>query len=69
MWYDWSYMLAWIGVGFSLVSSTLFFSAAACLRSEKDSEKANNVQYIMPGTKYAAVVHLQLVDWIGLPNL
>ncbi|KAJ1527106.1 hypothetical protein ONE63_008641 [Megalurothrips usitatus] len=48
IWYDWSYILAWISVAFSLASSTLFFSAANCLRSEKDSEKANNVQYIMP---------------------
>jgi hypothetical protein len=49
MTYDWSFILAWISVGFSLISSTLFFSAAACLHSEREAEKAKNVQYIMPG--------------------
>ncbi|XP_069691348.1 uncharacterized protein [Periplaneta americana] len=48
MWYDWSFILAWISVGFYLISSTLFFCAAACLRSEREAEKAKNVQYIMP---------------------
>ncbi|KAK7870809.1 hypothetical protein R5R35_005470 [Gryllus longicercus] len=49
IWYDWSYFLAWISVGFYFASSTLFFSAASFLRSEREAEKARNVQYIMPG--------------------
>jgi len=49
MTYDWSFILAWISVGFSLVSSILFFCAAACLHSEREAEKVKNVQYIMPG--------------------
>nr|CAD7404629.1 unnamed protein product [Timema cristinae]CAD7434160.1 unnamed protein product [Timema monikensis] len=50
IWYDWSYILAWLSVGFSLISSILFFSGANCLRAEREAEKAKNVQYIMPGS-------------------
>ncbi|XP_067006077.2 uncharacterized protein [Anabrus simplex] len=46
--YDWSYILAWISVGFYFISSVFFFSAANFLRSERKAEKARNVQYIMP---------------------
>nr|CAD7434159.1 unnamed protein product [Timema monikensis] len=46
--YDWSYIVAWIGVGWSLVSAILFSSAAICLRSEREKEEAMNMQYLMP---------------------
>ncbi|XP_041978399.1 uncharacterized protein LOC121732543 isoform X2 [Aricia agestis] len=48
IWYDWSYILAWLAVGVSFGSSILFFSAAVCLSKEKRREQQNNVQYIMP---------------------
>ena len=68
IWYDWSYILAWISVGFSLASSTLFFSAANCLRSERDSEKANNVQYIMPGTESKWRSINIMLAWMPCPS-
>lgn len=46
--YGWSYILAWIGVGMTLMTSILFLSAARCLRHEKDVEQAKNMQYLMP---------------------
>ncbi|XP_077300314.1 uncharacterized protein LOC143921067 isoform X1 [Arctopsyche grandis] len=48
VWYDWSYMVAWCGVGLSLVSAILFSSAAICLRGEREREEALNMQYLMP---------------------
>lgn len=42
-------MIAWIGVGFSLISSILFSCAAICLRREREKEEAVNMQYLMPG--------------------
>lgn len=56
--YDWSFFLAWISVGFSLISSILFFSAAACLHSEREAEKMKNVQYIMPGLQYCRICYI-----------
>lgn len=49
IWYDWSYMVAWCGVGLSLLSAILFSSAAICLRGEREREEALNMQYLMPG--------------------
>lgn len=46
--YDWSFILAWLGVGWALVSAILFSGAAICLRSELDREEAANMQYLMP---------------------
>lgn len=48
--YDWSYVLAWAGVAFSLVAAILLSGAAVCLRSERDKEEQLNLQYLMPGT-------------------
>lgn len=48
--YDWSYFVAWVGVGFSLISAILFSGAAICLRGEREKEEAMNMQYLMPGT-------------------
>ncbi|XP_018008431.1 uncharacterized protein LOC108666125 isoform X2 [Hyalella azteca] len=45
--YDWSYFLAWIGVGWALISTLLFFGASVCLRSEGELED-KNMAYIMP---------------------
>lgn len=47
--YDWSFYMAWTGVGFSLVSAILFSGAAICLRGEREREEALNMQYLMPG--------------------
>lgn len=47
--YDWSYFVAWVGVGFSLISAILFSGAAICLRGEREKEEAMNMQYLMPG--------------------
>lgn len=49
VWYDWSYIVAWCGVGLSLLSAILFSSAAICLRGEREREEALNMQYLMPG--------------------
>ena len=46
-----SYMIAWIGVGFSLIASILFSCAAICLRREREKEEAVNMQYLMPGKR------------------
>lgn len=46
--YDWSYVVAWVGVGWSLVSAILFSAAAICLRGERMREEAMNMQYLMP---------------------
>uniref|UniRef100_A0A1B6GSJ6 Voltage-dependent calcium channel gamma-5 subunit n=2 Tax=Cuerna arida TaxID=1464854 RepID=A0A1B6GSJ6_9HEMI len=46
--YDWSFFLAWTGVGLSLVSAILFSGAAICLRGEKEQEETINMQYLMP---------------------
>lgn len=48
IWYDWSFILAWLSVGVLLASSMVFFSAAACLSNERTKEQQTNVQYIMP---------------------
>ncbi|KAG5871590.1 hypothetical protein JTB14_022695 [Gonioctena quinquepunctata] len=48
VYYDWSYMLAWVGVGWSLVAAILFSGAAMCLRGEREREEAINMQYLMP---------------------
>nr|CAD7445851.1 unnamed protein product [Timema bartmani] len=76
IWYDWSYILAWLSVGFSLISSILFFSGANCLRAEREADKAKNVQYIMPGSCTATLVYREnsifsydwsyIVAWIGV---
>lgn len=42
-------MLAWVGVGWSLVAAILFSGAAICLRGEREREEAINMQYLMPG--------------------
>lgn len=49
--YDWSYMVAWCGVGLALMSTILFSSAAICLRGEREREEALNMQYLMPGNQ------------------
>ncbi|KAG8232497.1 hypothetical protein J437_LFUL011266 [Ladona fulva] len=46
--YDWSYIIAWIGVGWALVSAIMFSAAAICLRNEREKEEAMNMQYMMP---------------------
>lgn len=49
--YDWSYVLAWIGVGWALVSALLFSGSAVCLRSEGGgfgSGENQHMHYLMP---------------------
>jgi len=46
--YDWSYIVAWIGVGLTLIASILFSLAAVCIRTDKEREDAMNMQYLMP---------------------
>jgi hypothetical protein len=50
--YDWSYVLAWIGVGWSLVAALLFSGAAVCLRGEGGLgyPESQHMHYLMPGT-------------------
>ena len=47
--FDWSYFIAWVGVGWVLVSALLFVGASVCLKREMYSEKRRNLPYIMPG--------------------
>jgi len=46
--YDWSYIVAWVGVGMCLSSAILFSLAALCIKSDKEREEAMNMQYLMP---------------------
>ncbi|XP_035707397.1 uncharacterized protein LOC110848425 isoform X1 [Folsomia candida] len=48
--YDWSYVLAWIGVGWSLVAALLFSGAAVCLRGEAGLgyPESQHMHYLMP---------------------
>lgn len=46
--YEWSYIVAWVGVGLALISSILFSLAAVCIRTDKEREDAMNMQYLMP---------------------
>lgn len=46
--YDWSYFIAWVGVGWVLVSALLFVGASVCLKREIYSEKRQNMPYLMP---------------------
>merc|ERR1712165_223609 len=46
--YDWSYIVAWIGVGLALIASILFSLAAVCIRTDKERDDAMNMQYLMP---------------------
>lgn len=49
--YDWSYVLAWIGVGWALIAAILFSGAAVCLRGENSFGGLENqhLHYLMPG--------------------
>ncbi|KAI8435746.1 hypothetical protein MSG28_003987, partial [Choristoneura fumiferana] len=66
IWYDWSYILAWLAVGVSFASSILFFSAAICLSKEKQREQQNNVQYIMPDNARVWYDWSYMVAWCGV---
>ena len=48
--YDWSYIVAWVGVGMCLASASLFAMAGFCIKSDREHEEAMNMQYLMPGT-------------------
>ena len=47
--FDWSYFIAWVGVGWVLVSALLFVGASVCLKRELYNDKRRNLPYIMPG--------------------
>ncbi|TRY68742.1 hypothetical protein TCAL_02491 [Tigriopus californicus] len=46
--YDWSYIVAWVGVAMALCSSILFSLAAVCIKNDREREEAMNMQYLMP---------------------
>ncbi|XP_043195273.1 uncharacterized protein LOC122366773 isoform X1 [Amphibalanus amphitrite] len=46
--FDWSYFIAWVGVGWVLVSALLFVGASVCIKKESYNEKRRNLPYIMP---------------------
>jgi len=46
--YDWSYIVSWVGVGMTLLSSILFALAALCIKNDRETEDAMNLQYLMP---------------------
>ena len=47
--YDWSYIVAWVGVASALCSAILFSLAAVCIKNDREREEAMNMQYLMPG--------------------
>lgn len=47
--YDWSYLIAWVGIGACLLAAILLSAAAICLRNEREKEEQLNLQYLMPG--------------------
>ena len=47
--YDWSYIVAWVGVAMALCSAILFSLAAVCIKNDREREEAMNMQYLMPG--------------------
>lgn len=47
--YDWSYIVAWVGVGMCLGSAILFGLSSLCIKGDKEREEAMNMQYLMPG--------------------
>jgi len=51
--YDWSYIVSWVGVGMTLLSSILFALAALCIKNDRETEDAMNLQYLMPGMQAA----------------
>lgn len=61
--YDWSFYMAWTGVGFSLVSAILFSGAAICLRGEREREEALNMQYLMPGWCIITILRISGRVW------
>jgi len=46
--YDWSYIVAWVGVGMCLGSAILFGLSSLCIKGDKEREEAMNMQYLMP---------------------
>lgn len=46
--YDWSYIVAWTGIGTCLLAAILLSGAAVCLRNEREKEEQLNLQYLMP---------------------
>lgn len=46
--YSWSFILAWIGCGFALLSTVFVYAGAGSLRSERRREKERHAQYVMP---------------------
>nr|XP_036216113.1 uncharacterized protein LOC106624136 isoform X3 [Bactrocera oleae] len=46
--YDWSYLIAWAGIGACLLAAILLSAAAICLRNEREKEEQLNLQYLMP---------------------
>ncbi|XP_053950945.1 uncharacterized protein LOC129237625 [Anastrepha obliqua] len=46
--YDWSYIIAWAGIGACLLAAVLLSAAAICLRNEREKEEQLNLQYLMP---------------------
>lgn len=48
IWYDWSYMLAWVGTGMALLAFCLFLGASQCMQAEQRKEQTKQMQYMMP---------------------
>ncbi|MPC26206.1 hypothetical protein E2C01_019340 [Portunus trituberculatus] len=65
--YDWSYFIAWIGVGWTLISALLFSGASVCLRSEREREDAKNMAYLMPGNAATASLTLTMPSQANSP--
>jgi len=63
LWYDWSYMLAWVGTGMSGLSFCLFLGASQCMHSEQRSDHLKQMQYMMP--VYPQKAHAQYQPGYG----
>ena len=71
--YDWSYIVAWVGVGMCVGSAILFTLAGLCIKNDKEREEAMNMQYLMPGKNLGLFGLLQssrgrefLLEYFGL---
>ncbi|KAK9500882.1 hypothetical protein O3M35_002053 [Rhynocoris fuscipes] len=55
---DWSFVLAWISVGTSFISSILFMISACCVRGELDIDiDSQNMHYILPGRENKSIIN------------
>lgn len=48
IWFDWSYIIAWVATGMSALSFCMFMGASQCMQSEQRAEQSKQMPYMMP---------------------